>query len=131
MNAFEIKFKNPVWIKADTKEEAIVKFAQMIEENLDLNLWFKTKVKKRNLEELLDHSYESVIGPNTNQIYAYDNDTDEFIDPPASVIKELDAKRNWRNDPDGYAADFQCILDTKPEWLLDITFRYDAEKTEI
>ena len=34
--------------------------------------------------------YEAVLGPNTHQLWIYDNETNEFIDPPADVLDSLD-----------------------------------------
>ena len=72
--------------------------------------------------------YEAVLGPNTNQWWAYDNENDKYIDPPVDV---LDSLPDWRDQYEDAENDFQHILDKNPSWLKDKDYIYDAEELEI
>ena len=50
MKTFEIVFKEPVQFNVETKEEAIVKFAEMLDKYLDLNQFFTATEKHKNSE---------------------------------------------------------------------------------
>lgn len=66
--------------------------------------------------------YESVLGFNTKQWWAYDNITDEYCDPPTEV---LDAIKNHSTNVDTQEDFFNEILSTEPDWLNDKEHRYD------
>lgn len=68
--------------------------------------------------------YEAVLGFNTKQWWAYDNERDVYIDPPAEV---LDSLPDWREDVEASQKAFQDILDTEPDWLNDKEYWYDEE----
>ena len=66
--------------------------------------------------------YEAVLGFNTKQWWAYDNETDEFCDPPTEV---LNAIHNHSNNVDTQEDFFNEILSTEPDWLNDEGHRYE------
>ena len=72
--------------------------------------------------------YEAVLGPNTNQWWAYDNENGKYIDPPVDV---LDSLPDWRDQYEDAENDFQHILDKNPSWLKDEDYIYDADELEI
>ena len=71
--------------------------------------------------EINNMRYEAVLGFNTKQWWAYDNEEDEFCDPPIEV---LDAIRNHSDNIDEQQDYFNEILTTEPEWLNDEEHRY-------
>ena len=74
----------------------------------------------------LDSRYEVMAGPNTHQLWVYDNETDLYIDPPAGVLhevmSELDDLWNYEKACDMLKA---IILDENPSWLNDEGASYD------
>ena len=68
--------------------------------------------------------YAAVLGFNTKQWWAYDEENDTFIDPPAEI---LDSLPNWRENVDETEEAFQKILDEEPDWLNDEEYIYDGE----
>ena len=72
--------------------------------------------------------YEAVLGFNTKQWWAYDNETDEYCDPPTFVLEQI---ANHSDNVDEQEDFFDEILATEPEWLNDKDFRYDAEEFDI
>ena len=66
--------------------------------------------------------YEAVLGFNTKQWWAYDNEYDEFCDPPTEVLKDIE---RYSDDVDKQEDFFNGILSTNPDWLYDEEYRYD------
>lgn len=66
--------------------------------------------------------YEAVLGCNTKQWWAYDNDTDKYCDPPQDVLESI---KKYSTDVDEQEEFFNDILATEPEWLNDEEFRYN------
>lgn len=66
--------------------------------------------------------YMAVLGFNTKQWWAYDNKTDEYCDPPLSVLEQIE---NHSDNIDAQRDFFDGILATEPEWLNDKEHRYD------
>jgi len=76
-------------------------------------------------------TYSVVLGPNTKQLWVYDEENDTFIDPPAAVLEALDKEYDWL-DWEGKEEALQAILDEdEPDWLFDEEYIYDAEEFEI
>ena len=77
-------------------------------------------------DELNEHyksdRYEAVFGFNSKQWWAYDNETDEYCDPPSRVLEEI---TNHSDDIDKQEDFFNEILSTEPDWLNDKEHRYD------
>ena len=65
--------------------------------------------------------YEAVFGFNSKQWWAYDNKTEEYCDPPASVLFDI---ANHSDDIDEQQRFFEAILEKEPEWLNDKEHRY-------
>lgn len=65
--------------------------------------------------------YEAVYGFNSKQWWAYDNDTDEYCDPPTEVLEDI---THYSDDMDEQEAYFNKILSTEPEWLDDEEYRH-------
>lgn len=65
--------------------------------------------------------YDAILGFNTKQWWAYDNETDEYCDPPIKVLDEIE---NHSRDVDEQQRYFQDILDENPSWLYDEGYRY-------
>ena len=66
--------------------------------------------------------YEAVLGFNTKQWWAYDNEMDEYCDPPAEVLEDIE---NYSDDVDEQEEYFNSILAEEPDWLEDEDYRYD------
>ena len=66
--------------------------------------------------------YKAVFGFNTKQWWAYDNEKDEYCDPPTEVLDEI---RNHSDDVNEQETFFDGILAKEPEWLLDTEHRYN------
>lgn len=66
--------------------------------------------------------YEAVLGFNTKQWWAYDNETDEYCDPPTEVLDEI---RNYSNNINEQEEYFNNLLAKEPDWLKDEEYRYD------
>ena len=66
--------------------------------------------------------YEAVLGPNTKQWWAYDNETDEYCDPPSNVLEEI---KKHSSNIDEQESFFNELLANEPAWLNDDEFRYD------
>ena len=66
--------------------------------------------------------YEAVYGFNSKQWWAYDNETDEYCDPPTDVLDNIE---NYSSDIDEQEEYFNKILDTDPSWLYDDGYRYN------
>ena len=74
--------------------------------------------------------YEALCGPNTHQLWIYDNETNEFIDPPADVLDSLDDM-----DLDDAERELERLAVEQAKlpdggWLND-GYRYDADSIEI
>ena len=65
--------------------------------------------------------YEVVFGFNTKQWWVYDNDTDEYCDPPSAVLDEV---KSHSADLDEQEDFFREIVSADPLWLNDAEFRY-------
>ena len=74
------------------------------------------------LNEYYSYRYEAVFGFNSKQWWAYDNETDEYCDPPSRVLEEIE---NHSDDIDKQEDFFNKILETEPDWLNDKEHRYD------
>ena len=74
--------------------------------------------------------YEVILGPNSKQLWVYDNIRDEYIDPPAKVLEKLDADFEW-NDWEGKQDALYQIVIQEPDWLYDEEYIYSAEEFEI
>lgn len=81
--------------------------------------------------------YEALMGPNTKQFWLYDNENDTYIDPPANVLKEVNAivYKNGKATSDSYD-EAQTYLEgmantfPEPDWLHDGN-EYNAEENDI
>lgn len=71
--------------------------------------------------------YEAILGFNTKQWWAYDNETGEVCDPPTEVLEKIKAYSDDINEQGRY---FNELLAEEPDWLNDEDYRYD-EDTEI
>lgn len=65
--------------------------------------------------------YEAVYGFNTKQWWAYDNDTDEYCDPPTEVLNSIES---YSSDIDEQEEYFNVVLSGDPNWLYDAGYRY-------
>lgn len=65
--------------------------------------------------------YEVVFGFNTKQWWVYDNDTDEYCDPPSVVLDEV---KSHSADIDEQERFFKEIVSAEPSWLNDNDYRY-------
>ena len=74
------------------------------------------------MSEEYSYPYEAVFGFNSKQWWAYDNTTDEYCDPPISVLEEI---ANHSDDVDVQEKFFNEILSKKPDWLNDKEHRYN------
>ena len=72
----------------------------------------------------------AVTGFNTKQVWVYDNEHDVYIDPPKSVVDEVEEKAGWRNF-DEQERLLDEIIETDPDWLQDEFYTYDGETTDI
>lgn len=76
----------------------------------------------KQLNEEYSSRYEAVLGFNTKQWWAYDNETDEYCDPPSKVLEEISMHSD---DIDKQEKFFNDILSEEPDWLNDEEHRYD------
>lgn len=76
------------------------------------------------------YRYEALCGPNTHQFWIYDNETNEFIDPPVDVLDVLDDMDldNAKRELERLAIEQAALPDGG--WLND-GYRYDANSIEI
>ena len=72
----------------------------------------------------------AVAGPNTHQVWVYDEEHDTYIDPPSCVLSEIARRANDEYD----FADWQVkedlldeIIATNPSWLQDEAYTYNGE----
>lgn len=65
--------------------------------------------------------YKAVLGFNTKQWWAYDNETDEYCDPPTKVLEEIENHSSGISEQEEY---FNQILSEEPDWLDDKEYRY-------
>lgn len=65
-------------------------------------------------------NFEVLLGPNTNQWWIYDNDTDEYIDPPAKILDKA-AQYSDINKQEEYLVE---VINKNPQWLYDKDYRY-------
>lgn len=65
---------------------------------------------------------EAVYGFNSKQWWAYDNETDEYCDPPTEVLDSIESHSSDIDEQEEY---FNKILDTDPNWLYDDGYRYN------
>lgn len=65
--------------------------------------------------------YEVVLGFNTKQWWIYDNDTDEYCDPPCEVLDDV---KNHSADIDEQERFLREIVSAEPNWLNDTDYRY-------
>jgi len=74
--------------------------------------------------------YEATYGSNTKQWWLYDNETDEWVDPPMDVLKETDNHGSY-DTADGMdeMRDYLegIANDENPDWLYDEDYRYEGE----
>ena len=66
--------------------------------------------------------YVAIHGFNTKQWWAYDNETDEYCDPPKRVLDELKKHSDFFDIQEDF---FNEILSTEPDWLNDKGYRYN------
>ena len=86
------------------------------------------------IEEKVDeqYRYDAVLGYNTKQWWLYDNETDEYVDPPISVLDELKGMPSaTADDISAQGSRLEEIASEEPTWLLDTDYRYSAEDTDI
>ena len=74
--------------------------------------------------------YEVMLGPNSKQLWVYDNVRDAYIDPPAKVLEKLDADFAW-DDWEGKEDALYRMVIQEPDWLNDEEYIYPAEDFEI
>lgn len=68
--------------------------------------------------------YKAILGPNTKQWWAYDEETGELVDPPTEVLEQIE---DYSDDVDEQEEYFNSILESEPEWLQDMDHRYVDE----
>ena len=66
--------------------------------------------------------YEAVLGFNTKQWWAYDNEEDVYCDPPTEVLEQIKAHSSDVNEQEEF---FNSILAEEPDWLADEEYKYD------
>ncbi len=80
--------------------------------------------------------YEALLGPNTKQLWLYDNENDTYIDPPTDVFKEAEkimyADEEVTADSISAAEAYleNIANNDNPDWLHDGN-EYPAEETEV
>lgn len=73
----------------------------------------------------------AVSGFNTKQVWVYTEEHDAYIDPPASVLKEIDNQVDDWWDFSKKEDLLDEIIKKDPDWLQDIEYRYSADDFEI
>ena len=70
--------------------------------------------------------YEVSFGPNTKQLWIYDNDKEVFIDPPLEVLYKLDEDfgKEWSQEKE---EELLKIVNEKPDWLFEEEYWYDDD----
>ena len=74
--------------------------------------------------------YTVTTGPNTKQLWVYDEVKDAYIDPPAKVLDKIDEEYDW-NDWDGKERALEEIVEQNPSWLNDEDYTYPADDYDI
>ena len=69
----------------------------------------------------MSEKYTVLLGPNTNQLWVYDEEENVYIDPPADVLDEVDGDEEVLME----------IVDEEPDWLFDEDYWYDADDTDV
>lgn len=72
----------------------------------------------------------AVTGFNSKQVWVYDNEHDVYIDPPKSVLDEIESEAGYWNF-DEQERLMEEVIKTNPNWLQDEAYTYDGETTEI
>ncbi len=91
----------------------------------------KTILDEECSHRLMDRiRYESSYGPNTKQLWVYDNEQDAFIDPPKEVLDEIEKKFDLNTQNGLFEA--ENYLDNicnneEPDWLEDEDYTYDED----
>ncbi len=91
----------------------------------------KTILDEECSRRLMDRTrYESLYGPNTKQLWIYDNEQDAFIDPPKEVLDEIEEKFDLNtadglSEAEGYLDDI--CNNEEPDWLEDEDYTYDED----
>ncbi len=74
----------------------------------------------------LRNRYEVLAGPNTKQLWVYDNEEDAYIDPPTDVLdavmSALGPNKDWDKACDSL---MDIIADEDPDWLRDEDYWYE------
>lgn len=74
----------------------------------------------------LRNRYEVLAGPNTKQLWVYDNEEDAYIDPPTDVLdtvmSALGPNKDWDKARDRL---LDIIADEDPDWLRDEDYWYE------
>ena len=65
-----------------------------------------------------------LAGPNTKQLWVYEEDKDIFIDPPADVLDEC---RKAGEDWDAQIERLESLVEEDPAWLQDQDYWYDGD----
>ena len=110
MNTFYIIFKEPITIEAKTKEEAVIKFAEMIDKYQDLNMFFtattetQTDREKAELAEFfIEEFYDDIVG---DDYYMTQEDVAE--------VAWKGVERWYSGKDDG--SQFDCLMRGLEDW---------------
>ena len=114
---FEILFKEPIKIVAETPGEAVLKFAEMIDKEMDLNAFFyateKTEVE-RNQEELaeffMENYLEEIIG-----------DSEDIFDEDVKDIAWRGVQYWYSGNVDG--TQYDCLILGLEDWKRENGYR--------
>lgn len=76
--------------------------------------------------------YEAVLGCNSKQWWLYDSETEEYCDPPISVLNEINKlPSETADDLDKQAELLEDIANSPNDWIDDKDFRYSADSWDI
>lgn len=81
----------------------------------------ENEVQKVNLR------YCAVFGFNSKQWWVYDSVTNEWCDPPISVLEEI----GDIEDPDECEARLEELANAPNDWINNVDYRFDADMTDI
>jgi len=72
----------------------------------------------------------AVVGPNTKQLWVYDEENEMFIDPPKETLEEIDGKTKY-GDWSEKERLLDEIIQTNPDWLQDTDYSYPEYSLDI
>lgn len=85
------------------------------------------EINAKAREKMMSLRYEPSLGPNTNQWWVYDHETNEWVDPPTEILQQLGSRADTVEEVDRQSDILQQIVNENPDWLYDKDYRYNGD----